>query len=163
MESKIVPNTSEKDTRLERPVLKFHKFVSSSNLASACTKNTKINEVQVIEEVQCAEEKEEYDKDSEKSEDIPAEDYPIENSTAFFGFTEVHTHLPQISEVCYNMIKIQDPKMCKTKPARGKGYTYRKSCITSIQMNDVEAKVNFDTGAFFTCVGKYYLQAILTN
>ncbi|MBW0465296.1 hypothetical protein O181_005011 [Austropuccinia psidii MF-1] len=51
--------------------------------------------------------------------------------------------------------------MCKTKPARGKGYTAEASCITSILMNDIEAKVNLDTGAFCTCVGKDYLQAIL--
>ncbi|MBW0517021.1 hypothetical protein O181_056736 [Austropuccinia psidii MF-1] len=51
--------------------------------------------------------------------------------------------------------------MCKNKPARGKGYTAGASCITSILKNDIEAKVNLDTGAFCTCVGKYYLQAIL--
>ncbi|MBW0498464.1 hypothetical protein O181_038179 [Austropuccinia psidii MF-1] len=28
-------------------------------------------------------------------------------------------------------------------------------------MNDIEAKVNLDTGDFCTCVGKYYLQAVL--
>ncbi|MBW0574803.1 hypothetical protein O181_114518 [Austropuccinia psidii MF-1] len=51
--------------------------------------------------------------------------------------------------------------MCKTKPARGKGYTAGASCITSILINDIEAQVNFDTRAFFTCVGKDYLQGIL--
>ncbi|MBW0582731.1 hypothetical protein O181_122446, partial [Austropuccinia psidii MF-1] len=51
--------------------------------------------------------------------------------------------------------------MCKTKPAGGKGYAAGESCITSILMNDIEAKVNLDTGAFCTCVGKDYLQAIL--
>ncbi|MBW0519414.1 hypothetical protein O181_059129 [Austropuccinia psidii MF-1] len=51
--------------------------------------------------------------------------------------------------------------MCKTKHARGKGYTAGASCITSILMNDIEAKVNLDTGAFCTCVGKDNLQAIL--
>ncbi|MBW0560005.1 hypothetical protein O181_099720 [Austropuccinia psidii MF-1] len=51
--------------------------------------------------------------------------------------------------------------MCKTKPARGKGYTAGASCITSVLMNDIEAKVNLDTGAFCTCVGKDYLQTIL--
>ncbi|MBW0517550.1 hypothetical protein O181_057265 [Austropuccinia psidii MF-1] len=51
--------------------------------------------------------------------------------------------------------------MCKTKPARGKGYTSGASCITSILINDIGAKVNLDTGAFCTCVGKDYLQAIL--
>ncbi|MBW0537554.1 hypothetical protein O181_077269 [Austropuccinia psidii MF-1] len=51
--------------------------------------------------------------------------------------------------------------MCKTKTARGKGYTSEASCITSILMSDIESKVNLDTGAFCTCVGKDYLQAIL--
>ncbi|MBW0547843.1 hypothetical protein O181_087558 [Austropuccinia psidii MF-1] len=52
-------------------------------------------------------------------------------------------------------------RMCKTKPSRGKGYTSGASCITSIMIDDTEAKVNLDTGEFCTCVGKYYLQAIL--
>ncbi|MBW0572306.1 hypothetical protein O181_112021 [Austropuccinia psidii MF-1] len=51
--------------------------------------------------------------------------------------------------------------MCKTKPARGKVYTAGASCITSILMNDIEAKVNLDTGEFCNCVGTDYLQAIL--
>ncbi|MBW0528902.1 hypothetical protein O181_068617 [Austropuccinia psidii MF-1] len=51
--------------------------------------------------------------------------------------------------------------MCKTKPARGKGYTAGVSCITSILMNDIKAKLNLDTGALCTWVGKDYLQAIL--
>ncbi|MBW0558532.1 hypothetical protein O181_098247 [Austropuccinia psidii MF-1] len=51
--------------------------------------------------------------------------------------------------------------MCDTKPARGKGYTAGASCITSALMNDIEAKVNWDTGAFCTCLGKDYLQVIL--
>ncbi|MBW0593861.1 hypothetical protein O181_133576 [Austropuccinia psidii MF-1] len=53
--------------------------------------------------------------------------------------------------------------MCKVKPARGKGYTYGASCITSILMNDIEAKVKLASGEFCTCVGKYYLQAILSG
>ncbi|MBW0552249.1 hypothetical protein O181_091964 [Austropuccinia psidii MF-1] len=51
--------------------------------------------------------------------------------------------------------------MCKTTPARGKGYTAGESSITSILMNDIEAKVNLDTAAFCNCVGKAYLKAIL--
>ncbi|MBW0555256.1 hypothetical protein O181_094971, partial [Austropuccinia psidii MF-1] len=161
MESKMVAKISRGGKRPERLVLKCHKCGSTSNLANACTKKTKINEVQVIEEVQCTEEKEESDLDSEVSEDTPVEDYPIENITAFFEVTEVHTHLPKYSEDCHNLINIQDARMCKTKPARGKGYTAGASCITSILMNDIEAKVNSNTGAFFTCVGKDYFQAIL--
>ncbi|MBW0496649.1 hypothetical protein O181_036364 [Austropuccinia psidii MF-1] len=121
MESKIVPKISRKDKRPEIPVLKCNKCGSTSHLANTCTKKTKINGVQVIEEVQCAEEKEESNQGSAILGDTPVEDYPIEKITAFFEVTEVHTKLPKYSEYCYNLINIQDARMCKTKPAKGKG------------------------------------------
>ncbi|MBW0535369.1 hypothetical protein O181_075084 [Austropuccinia psidii MF-1] len=161
MESKMVPKISREDGKSERPVLKCNKCGRTSHLAKTCTKKTKINEIQVIEEVQCTEEKEESDLDSAVSEDTTVEEYTIENMKTFFEVTEVHTHLPQYSEDFHNLINIQDARMCKTKPARGKGYTAGASCITSVLMNDIEAKVNLDTGAFCTCVGKDYLQTIL--
>ncbi|MBW0556324.1 hypothetical protein O181_096039 [Austropuccinia psidii MF-1] len=161
MESNIISKVPREDRKPEKPVLKCHKCGSTSNLANTCTKKTKINEAQVIEEVQCTEGKDESDLDSAVSEDTPVEDYTIENITAFFEVTEVYTHLPQYSEDCHNLINIQDARMCKTKPARGKCYTAGASCITSILMNGIEAKVNFNAGAFCTCVGKDYLQVIL--
>ncbi|MBW0544855.1 hypothetical protein O181_084570 [Austropuccinia psidii MF-1] len=130
VESKMVPNISREDRRPEIPVLKCHKCGSTSHLENTCTKKTKINEVQVIEEVQYTEEKEESVLDSAVSEDTPVEDYPIEKITAFFEATEVHTHLPQYSEDCHNLINIQDDRICKTKPAEGKKYTAGASCIT---------------------------------
>ncbi|MBW0586072.1 hypothetical protein O181_125787 [Austropuccinia psidii MF-1] len=155
MESKMVPKIPREDKRPERPVLNCHKCGSTSYLANTCTRKTKINEVQVIEGIQCTGEKEESNQDSAVSEDIPAEDYPIENITEFFEVTEVHTHLPQYSENCCNMINIQDARMCKTRPARGKVYTAGASCITSVLMSDIEAKVNLDTGEF--CTKLYFL------
>ncbi|MBW0509238.1 hypothetical protein O181_048953 [Austropuccinia psidii MF-1] len=133
----------------------------NSDLANTCTKKTKINEAKVIKEAQCTEEKEESDLDSAVSEDTPVVDYPIENIIAFFEVTEVHTHFPQYNEDCHNLINIQDSRMCKAKPARGKGYTAGASGIISILINDIEAKVNLDTGEFGTCVGKDYLHALL--
>ncbi|MBW0519413.1 hypothetical protein O181_059128 [Austropuccinia psidii MF-1] len=94
MESKMVPNISRGDRKPEKPVLKCHKCGITSHLANTCTRNTKINEIQVIEEVQYTEQKEGSDQDSAVSEDTPVEDYPIENITAFFEVTEFHTHLP---------------------------------------------------------------------
>ncbi|MBW0591480.1 hypothetical protein O181_131195 [Austropuccinia psidii MF-1] len=161
MESKMVSKTSRENKRPERPVLKCHKCVSTSNLVNTCTKKTNINEAQVIEEVQCTEEKEKSDLNSAVSEDTKVEDYSIEKITAFFEVTEVHTHLPQYSKDFHNLINIQDARMCKTKPARGKGYTSGESYITSILINYTEAKVNLDTGTFCPCVGKDYVQSIL--
>ncbi|MBW0463395.1 hypothetical protein O181_003110 [Austropuccinia psidii MF-1] len=130
------------------------------HLANSFIKKTQINEFKVIEQVQCAEEKEESDKDSEIYDDTPAKDFPIENNTSFFEVTEVHTNLPQYSEDCYSLINILEARICKTKTARGKSYTSGESCITSIMMNYVESKINLDTSAFCTCVGKDYLQII---
>ncbi|MBW0528669.1 hypothetical protein O181_068384 [Austropuccinia psidii MF-1] len=161
IESNMVPIISRDDKRPEKPVLKCHKCGSTSHLTNTCTKKTKINEVQIIEEVQYTEEKEESDQDSAVSEETQVEYYSIENITAFFEVTKVHTHLPQYSEGCYNLINIQEERMCKTKPAKGKGYTSGESCITSVFINDFEAKVNLYTGAFCTCIGKDYLQIIL--
>ncbi|MBW0540939.1 hypothetical protein O181_080654 [Austropuccinia psidii MF-1] len=163
MGSKMVSKTSREDNRPERPVLKCHKCGSTSHLANTFTKKKKINEVQVIEEVKCTEDKDKYDLDFAVSEDTRVEEYPIEKITAFFEVTEVHTHLPQYSEDFNNLISIQDARMCKAKPARGKGYTSGASCITSILINDIEAKANLDTGAFCTCTAKGYLQAILLD
>ncbi|MBW0566289.1 hypothetical protein O181_106004 [Austropuccinia psidii MF-1] len=133
----MIPKISREDKKTERSVLKCHKCGSTSHLSNTCIKKTKINEVQVIEEAQCAEEKVESDQDSAVFEDTPVEEYYIENITAFFEVTEVHTHLPQYSEDCFNLIDIKDARICKTKPKRGKGYTAGASCITSILMNDV--------------------------
>ncbi|MBW0571884.1 hypothetical protein O181_111599 [Austropuccinia psidii MF-1] len=130
-------------------------------VVTTCTKKTEIIEVEVMEEAQCTEGKEESDLDSAVSEDTPVEDYTIENITAFFEVTEVHNHLPQYSGDCHNLINIQDARMCKTKPARGKGYTSGASCITSILISGIEAKVTLDTGEFCTFLGKDYLQVIL--
>ncbi|MBW0507045.1 hypothetical protein O181_046760 [Austropuccinia psidii MF-1] len=67
--------------------MKCHKCRSTSHLANTCAKKTKINEVQLIEEVDCSEEKKGSDHDSEISQDTPVEDYPIVNITAFFEVT----------------------------------------------------------------------------
>ncbi|MBW0554963.1 hypothetical protein O181_094678 [Austropuccinia psidii MF-1] len=62
-----------------------------------------------------------------------------------------------------DLIHVQDAKMQKAKPARGKGYTAGSSCITNIVINNTEAKIHLDSGAFCTCVGNNYLDMIYTN
>ncbi|MBW0522424.1 hypothetical protein O181_062139 [Austropuccinia psidii MF-1] len=161
MESKMISKIFKEDKRPERPVLKCHKCGSTSHLGKNCTKKIKFNEAQVIEEVQCTEENKESDQNSAVCEETPVEDCSIENITCFFEITKVHTHLPQYSEDFYSLINIQYARMSKAKPDRGKGYTSGASCITSIMINDVEAKLNLDTGALCTCIGKDYLQVIL--
>ncbi|MBW0467568.1 hypothetical protein O181_007283 [Austropuccinia psidii MF-1] len=129
----MVSKTSREDKTPERHVLKGHKCGSTSALANTCTTKTRINDYQVIEEVQCNGEKEKYDLYSAVSEDTPVEDYPNENITAFFEVTEVHTHLQQYSEHFHNMINSQDARMYESKPARG-----------SIKGHEVDITLNID-------------------
>ncbi|MBW0532481.1 hypothetical protein O181_072196 [Austropuccinia psidii MF-1] len=53
--------------------------------------------------------------------------------------------------------------MQKAKPSRGKGYTAGSSSITNIVINNTEAKIHLNLGAFCTCVGKNYIDKIYTN
>ncbi|MBW0556569.1 hypothetical protein O181_096284 [Austropuccinia psidii MF-1] len=62
-----------------------------------------------------------------------------------------------------DLIHVQDGRMQKAKPARGKGYTAGSSCITNIVINNREAKIYLYPGDFCTCVGKDYLDKIYTN
>ncbi|MBW0508608.1 hypothetical protein O181_048323 [Austropuccinia psidii MF-1] len=61
------------------------------------------------------------------------------------------------------LIHAQDAKIQKTKPSRGKGYTAGASCITNIVINNREAKLHLESGAFCTCVGKDYIERIDPN
>ncbi|MBW0541259.1 hypothetical protein O181_080974 [Austropuccinia psidii MF-1] len=62
-----------------------------------------------------------------------------------------------------DLIHAQDAKIQKTKPARGKGYTAGSSCIINIVINNKEAKIHLDSGAFGTCAGDDYLDRTYTN
>ncbi|MBW0558475.1 hypothetical protein O181_098190 [Austropuccinia psidii MF-1] len=53
--------------------------------------------------------------------------------------------------------------MYRTKPARGMGYTAGKSSISIVMVDNQEGKVNLDTGAYCTCVGKSYLKTIVPD
>ncbi|MBW0502691.1 hypothetical protein O181_042406 [Austropuccinia psidii MF-1] len=61
------------------------------------------------------------------------------------------------------LIHVQDAKIQKPKPVRGNVYTAGASCITNIVINNREDKLNLDSGAFCTCVGKDCLDRIYTN
>ncbi|MBW0526444.1 hypothetical protein O181_066159 [Austropuccinia psidii MF-1] len=150
----------------DKAPLKFHKCGSKSHLASTCPKKTIINEIE-IDKFEDTKEKNNvslHDSDCEPSEEeeVPDE-LSIERINVSFEVTEVHTHLPQLSDECMDLINVQDAKMQKAKPARGKVYTAGESCITNIVIKNREAKLHLDSGAFCICAGKDYLYRIYTN
>ncbi|MBW0590622.1 hypothetical protein O181_130337 [Austropuccinia psidii MF-1] len=87
------------------------------------------------------------DSEPSEEEEIPDE-LSIEKINVSFEVTEVHTPLPQYSDECMDLIHVQDSKMQKAEPARGKGYTAGSSCITNIVINNTEAKIHLDSGTF---------------
>ncbi|MBW0587330.1 hypothetical protein O181_127045 [Austropuccinia psidii MF-1] len=149
----------------DKAPLKCHKCGSTSYLANTCPKKTSINEIE-IEKAEDTKEKNNVSlhySDSEPSEEEVPDELSIENINVSFEVTEVHTHLPQYSDECMDLIHVQDDKMQKPKPARGNGYTAGASYITKIVINNTEAKLNLNKGSFCTCVGKYYLDSIYNN
>ncbi|MBW0536525.1 hypothetical protein O181_076240 [Austropuccinia psidii MF-1] len=149
----------------DKAPLKCHKCESTSHLANTCPKKTRINEIE-IEKDDTKETNDvsthEGDSEASEEEELP-DDLSIENINVSFEVTEVHTQLPQYSDECINLIHVQDAKMQKAKPSRGKGYTAGSSCITNIVIKNREAKINLDSDDFCTCVGKDYLDKIYAN
>ncbi|MBW0576974.1 hypothetical protein O181_116689 [Austropuccinia psidii MF-1] len=140
---KPIPKPNESH---DKAPLKFHKYGSKSHLAITCLKKTRINETEIEkDDTKETNDVSVHESDSEPSEEeeLPDE-LSIENINVFFEVTEVHTHLPQYSDECMDLIHVQDAKMQKTKPARGKGYTAGSSCITNIVINNREAKIHLD-------------------
>ncbi|MBW0545574.1 hypothetical protein O181_085289 [Austropuccinia psidii MF-1] len=150
----------------EKAPLKCRKCGSTSHLGKTCPKKTRINEIEVDKVKDTKETKNVslHDSDSEpcEEEEVPDE-LIIEIINVSIEVRELHTHLPQYSDECMDLINVQDAKMQKTKPARGKGYTAGGSCITNIVIKNREAKLHLDSGAFGTCVGKDYLDRIYIN
>ncbi|MBW0548644.1 hypothetical protein O181_088359 [Austropuccinia psidii MF-1] len=87
---------------------------------------------------------ESYSEPSEE-EELPDE-LRIENINVCFEVTEVHTHLPQYSNECMNLIHVQDDKMQKTKPARGKGdaFSSDNKPLGEIKAHEVENILNVE-------------------
>ncbi|MBW0536256.1 hypothetical protein O181_075971 [Austropuccinia psidii MF-1] len=114
------------------------------------SEKTRINEI----EIEKADETTEinnvslHESDSEPSEEELKDQLSIENINVSFKVTEVHTHLPQYSDEFMDPLHVQDTKMQKTKPSRGKGYTAGSSFIINIVINIKGSKIYLEQGAF---------------
>ncbi|MBW0546710.1 hypothetical protein O181_086425 [Austropuccinia psidii MF-1] len=107
---------SKKNPR-DRAPLKCHECGSTSHLENTCPKKTRINEIEIEKVVDTKETNtlplQESDSEPSEKEEVPDE-LRIERINASFEVTEVHTHLPQYSDECMDLIHVRDAKMQKT-------------------------------------------------
>ncbi|MBW0556532.1 hypothetical protein O181_096247 [Austropuccinia psidii MF-1] len=84
----------------------------------------------------------------------------INNIDSIYEVLDLNPNLPQIgtSDTCLTNIK--DAKSHRSKPEKGMGFTAGKLSIGIVMITNQEEKINVDTGAYFTSVGKSYLHTL---
>ncbi|MBW0556322.1 hypothetical protein O181_096037 [Austropuccinia psidii MF-1] len=87
----------------------------------------------------------------------------INNIDLIYEVLDVNSNLPQVGTSDTSLTSIQYVKLYRTKPAKGMGYTAGKSRISIVMVENQEAKVNLDTGAYCSGFGKSYLKTIIPD
>ncbi|MBW0570189.1 hypothetical protein O181_109904 [Austropuccinia psidii MF-1] len=133
-----------------------------------CLKKAKINEIVETENHNDKEEESDSEKETEESESSESDEIniinaQINNIDIIYEVLDVNSNLPQVGTSDTNLTNVQDAKMYRTKPAKGMGYTAGKSSISIVMVDNQEEKVNLDTGAYCTCVGKSYFKTIFAD
>ncbi|MBW0520146.1 hypothetical protein O181_059861 [Austropuccinia psidii MF-1] len=136
---------------------------STTNLANKCPKKGKINEIDIEKEPDVEKDEVNEDNSDDKSSILSESSKDIENINATFNIMESYSHLPQLRNGKIDLSRTQYAQLMKTKPKRGKGYTYFKSCITEVVIENKPTKLLLDPGAFCSCVGKSFLKTCVSN
>ncbi|MBW0507337.1 hypothetical protein O181_047052 [Austropuccinia psidii MF-1] len=105
------------------------------------------------------------EKDTEESETCESDEIniinaQIKNIDSMYEVSDVNSNLPQVGTSHKSLTNIQEAKMYRTKPEKGTEYKSGKSIISIVMVEKQEAKVNLDTGAYCTCVGKGYWKSV---
>ncbi|MBW0579595.1 hypothetical protein O181_119310 [Austropuccinia psidii MF-1] len=157
------PNTSHNNEQR-----KCHKCGGIGCLANNCLKKEKINEIVETESHNYKEEESDSEKESEESEASESDEInifnaQINNIDISYEVLDVNSNLPQAGTSDTNLKNVQDAKLYRAKPEKGMGYKAGKSSISIVIVNNQESKVNLDTGAYCTYVGKGYLKTIVPD
>ncbi|MBW0583501.1 hypothetical protein O181_123216 [Austropuccinia psidii MF-1] len=142
------PNTSSNNEQR-----KCHKCGGIGQLANTCLKKAKINQIVETEshndkEEESDSEKETEDSETSESDEINISNAQVNNIDIIYEVLDVNSNLPQVGTSDTNLTNVQDAKMYRTKPARGMGYTAGKLSISIVMIENQQAKVNLDTGAY---------------
>ncbi|MBW0502868.1 hypothetical protein O181_042583, partial [Austropuccinia psidii MF-1] len=132
---------------------KCHKCGGIANIANNCLKKAKINEIVETEDhndkgEESDSEKEIQESETSESDEINIINAQINNIDLIYELIDVNSNLPQVGTSDTSLTNIQDAKLYIIKPAKGMGYTVRKSSISIVMMENQEAKVDLDTGAY---------------
>ncbi|MBW0554130.1 hypothetical protein O181_093845 [Austropuccinia psidii MF-1] len=97
----------------DKDPLKSNKCGNTSHLANTCPKKTRINEIEIGKDD--TKEKNDVPVHEGHSEPSEEEELPdelsIENINVSFEVTVVHTHLPQYSDECMDLIRVHNAEM----------------------------------------------------
>ncbi|MBW0583402.1 hypothetical protein O181_123117 [Austropuccinia psidii MF-1] len=127
---------------------KCHKCGAIGHLANNCLKKVKINEIVETEDHNNKEEESDSEKDTEESGTSESDEINIINDIdLIYEVLDVNSNLPQVGASDTSLRNIQDAKFYRTKPEKGMAYTAWKSSIIIFMVENVEVKVNLDTGA----------------
>ncbi|MBW0521113.1 hypothetical protein O181_060828 [Austropuccinia psidii MF-1] len=107
--------------------------------------------------------KETEESETSESDEINIINAQINNIDIIYEVLDVNSYLPQVGTSDTNLTNVQEAKLYRTKPAKGMGYKSGKSSISIVMVNNQEARVNLDTGAYWTGVGKRYLKTIVPD
>ncbi|MBW0543792.1 hypothetical protein O181_083507 [Austropuccinia psidii MF-1] len=108
------------------------------------------------------------EKDTEESETSESDEINIINAQIndidlVYEVLDVNSNLPKVGTSDTSLTNVQDAKLYRAKPEKRFGYAAGKSSISIVMAENQEAKVNLDTGAYCTCVGKHYLKTFVPD
>ncbi|MBW0559478.1 hypothetical protein O181_099193 [Austropuccinia psidii MF-1] len=106
-------------------------------------------------------EKETEELETSESDEVNIINAQINNIKLIYEVLDVNLSFSQVGTSDTSLTNIQDSKLHRTKPAKRMGYTNGKSIISTFMVENSEAEVKLDKGAYYTCVGKSYLKTIL--
>ncbi|MBW0514279.1 hypothetical protein O181_053994 [Austropuccinia psidii MF-1] len=145
---------------------KCNKCGGIGHLANNSLKKVKINEIVEIYNNNDKDEESDSENNTEElgtsaSDEININNAQTSNIDLIYEVLDVNSSLPQVGTSDTSLKNIQDGKLYRTKPVKGVGYTAGKSSIRIFMVYNKEEKLNLDTGAYCTCVGRNYLESIV--
>ncbi|MBW0584717.1 hypothetical protein O181_124432 [Austropuccinia psidii MF-1] len=155
------PNTSNNNEQI-----KCHKYGGIGHSANNCLKKAKINEIVETEDQNEKEEESDTEKETEDSETSESDviniiNAQINNINIIYEVLDVNSNLPQVGTSDTQLTNLQDAKVYRIKPLKGMQFTAGKSSIIIVMVDNQEARVSLDTGAYCACVGQSYLKTIV--